>query len=297
MIYNYQLALRGLRIHVRSEGEGVPLLLHCGAWGEMRQWRPLVEHLHGCRVITYDAPGIGSSPVPSSPMSMRGLADVGAGILDELGLRSAHVLGVSFGGAVAQQMALGHPRRVDRLVLASTSSAGWPCPAIPRRCRACCIRAATIPTGSPGVRVCLRREDEVGAGTGRGPEHDQAGQQEGQVVSPVSPRGVDQPAVPAVNPARDAGPVRGRCPGDTACGPPGHGQADPVGTAAHGRRRGHLVVLDSPHEVGPVITAFLRGGGERLAAEAARATPASRSTGSSPACPTETPTASVASSA
>jgi len=61
-------------------------------------------------------------------MSMRGLADIGAGILDQLGLSSAHVLGVSFGGAVAQQMALSHPERVDRLVLASTSfgdQVGW----------------------------------------------------------------------------------------------------------------------------------------------------------------------------
>src|SRR5512135_2300087 len=101
MICNYQFAIRGLRIHAQSAGEGVPILLHSGIFTEMHHWGPLVEHLHGCRVITYDAPGIGSSQVPSSPMSMRGLADIGAGILDQLGLRSAHVLGVSFGGAVA----------------------------------------------------------------------------------------------------------------------------------------------------------------------------------------------------
>ena len=59
----------------------------------MQHWGPLIEHLHGFRVITYDAPGIGSSQVPSSPMSMRGLADIGAGILDHLGLAAAHVLG------------------------------------------------------------------------------------------------------------------------------------------------------------------------------------------------------------
>jgi poly(3-hydroxyoctanoate) depolymerase len=130
MICNHQLTVRGLRIHAQSEGEGVPLLLHSGIFSEMHHWGPLIEHLHGFRVITYDAPGIGSSQVPSSPMSMRGLADIGAGILDRLGLDAAHVLGVSFGGAVAQQMALSHPGRVDKLVLASTSFGG---PAMPGR--------------------------------------------------------------------------------------------------------------------------------------------------------------------
>ena len=135
MIHDYRLTIRGLRIHVQSVGEGVPILLHSGIFSEMHHWEPLVEYLHGCRVITYDAPGIGSSQVPSSPMSMRGLADIGAGILDQLGLDCAHVLGVSFGGAVAQQMAMSHPERVNRLILASTSFGG---PALPGRPPRCC---------------------------------------------------------------------------------------------------------------------------------------------------------------
>ena len=149
MIRNHQLTVRGLRIHAQSHGQGAPILLHSGIFSEMRHWGPLIEHLPGCRVITYDAPGIGSSQVPSAPMSMRALADIGAGILDHLGLGSAHVLGVSFGGAVAQQMALSHPGRVDKLILASTSFGG---PAIPGRLSSLlhrCTRAATTPTGSP----------------------------------------------------------------------------------------------------------------------------------------------------
>jgi pimeloyl-ACP methyl ester carboxylesterase len=114
MIKNYKLTVRGLRIHAQSAGEGVPFLLHSGVWNELHQWGPLVEHLRGFKVITYDAPGVGSSQVPTSPLSMRGLAEIGAGILDQLGLSSAHVLGASFGGAVAQQMALSHPERCTR---------------------------------------------------------------------------------------------------------------------------------------------------------------------------------------
>ena len=130
MICDHQLAIRGVRIHARSAGEGAPLLLHSGIFSEMQHWGPLIEHLPGFRVISYDAPGIGSSQVPSSPMTMRGLADIGAGILDQLGISSAHVLGVSFSGAVGQPMALSHPGRVDRLILASTSFGG---PAMPGR--------------------------------------------------------------------------------------------------------------------------------------------------------------------
>jgi len=58
MIRDYELTLRGLRIHAQSAGEGVPILLHSGIFSEMHHWGPLIEHLHGCRVITYDAPGI-----------------------------------------------------------------------------------------------------------------------------------------------------------------------------------------------------------------------------------------------
>ena len=64
MISNHQFTFRGLRIHAQSAGEGVPILLHSGIFSEMHHWEPLIEHLHGFRVITYDAPGIGSSQVP-----------------------------------------------------------------------------------------------------------------------------------------------------------------------------------------------------------------------------------------
>jgi poly(3-hydroxyoctanoate) depolymerase len=270
MICNYQLTVRGLRIHAQSAGEGVPLLLHSGVWSEMHQWAPLVEHLHGCRVITYDAPGIGSSQVPSSPMSMRGLADIGAGILDELGLGSAHVLGVSFGGAVAQQMALSHPERVDRLILASTSFGG---PAMPGRPSALLRmldprgyhpdRLATSAGAMFGGR--MRTEPELAAGL--------------KMSKPGSLRaaafrlsalagwtsllhlpsirhqtlvlcGDDDPVTPHVNHRVMARLIR----------------SARLHTVDGG---GHLVLLDSAHQVGPVITAFLRGGNERMETEAA----------------------------
>ena len=116
-----QLRIRGLRIHAQICGEGEPLLLYSGIWGEVRLWERLLPHLGGFQTIAFDPPGIGRSQMPACPLSMWALADFGIAVLDELGIDSAHVLGASFGGALAQQMAFSHARRVRRLVLASTS--------------------------------------------------------------------------------------------------------------------------------------------------------------------------------
>ena len=123
-----QFRIRGLRIHTQICGEGEPLLLYSGIWGQIGLWERLLPHLPGFQTIAFDPPGIGRSETPRYPQTMWALADFGSAVLDELGLESAHVLGASFGGAVAQQMAFSHPRRVRRLVLASTSFGGFAMP-------------------------------------------------------------------------------------------------------------------------------------------------------------------------
>ena len=120
-----QLSIRGLRIHAQIRGEGEPLLLYSGIWGEMGLWEQLLPHLDGFRTIVFDPPGIGRSQRPAVPLTMWALAHLGTAILDEFGIQSAHVLGASFGGAVAQQMAFSYPSRVRRLVLVSTSFGGF----------------------------------------------------------------------------------------------------------------------------------------------------------------------------
>ena len=123
-----QLRIRGLRIHAQVHGEGEPLLLFSGIWGEARLWDRLLPHLPGFQTIAFDPPGIGRSQRPRHPLSMWSLAQMGTAVLDELGVGAAHVLGASFGGAVAQQMAFSHPSRVRRLVLVSTSFGGGAMP-------------------------------------------------------------------------------------------------------------------------------------------------------------------------
>jgi poly(3-hydroxyoctanoate) depolymerase len=120
-----QVRIKGLRTHVQICGEGEPLLLYSGVWGEVGLWERLLPHLPGFRTIAFDPPGIGRTQMPAFPMTMYGLAEFGTAVLDEFGIGSAHVLGASFGGAVAQQMAISHPDRVRRLVLASTSFGGF----------------------------------------------------------------------------------------------------------------------------------------------------------------------------
>src|SRR6266498_1876311 len=114
-VTNEQLRIRGLQVHIQMRGEGEPLLLYSGIWGEVGLWERLLPHFDGFRTIAFDPPGIGSTQMPRVPMTMWGLADFGTAVLDELDVPSAHVLGASFGGAVAQQMAVTHSGRGGRL--------------------------------------------------------------------------------------------------------------------------------------------------------------------------------------
>jgi len=125
------LRIAGLHVAVQICGEGPPLLLLSGIFAELPLWRPLLPYLTGCRVIAFDPPGIGTTKPASMPMTMRGLASFSIEILDSLGIERADVLGASFGGAVAQQLAHSHRDRVRRLVLVSTSFGGFAVPASP----------------------------------------------------------------------------------------------------------------------------------------------------------------------
>ena len=94
-----------------------------GLGGNIEMWDPLERALidHGIQTIAYDASGTGDSPARLIPQRMHGLARQAAHLLDALGHPDADVLGVSFGGAVAQELTLANPHRVRRLVLASTT--------------------------------------------------------------------------------------------------------------------------------------------------------------------------------
>src|SRR6185295_15336485 len=87
----------------------------------MASWAHFASALQDRTVIAFDAPGVGASQTPVVPHSMPMFADTAARVLDAFGIAKADVVGFSFGGAVAQQIAFGHPSRVNRLVLLATS--------------------------------------------------------------------------------------------------------------------------------------------------------------------------------
>jgi pimeloyl-ACP methyl ester carboxylesterase len=142
------LTVQGLRTGVEVQGDGPPLLLVNGIWGELAAWRGLQPYLDGFRTISFDAPGIGDTEIPPYPMSLPALARFAVAVLDAVGVRRAHVLGVSFGGVVAQQVATIAPRRVDRLVLVSTTAGLLHLPGQP----AALLRLMNpLPTGRAGA--------------------------------------------------------------------------------------------------------------------------------------------------
>jgi poly(3-hydroxyalkanoate) depolymerase len=125
----------GLRIRVAVRGTGdSPLLLIMGIGGNLDMWRPFERPLRrrGVATISYDAPGTGgSSPYPR-PKRLSGLTSTVEHLLDSLGQDRVDVLGVSFGGGIAQQLAHQAPQRVRRLVLAATAPGLGGVPGHPR---------------------------------------------------------------------------------------------------------------------------------------------------------------------
>jgi pimeloyl-ACP methyl ester carboxylesterase len=115
----------GAEIYFEEQGSGHPLLLIMGLGGThvgwMAQVRSFRKHF---RVISYDARGLGLSRDSGGPYTMRTLADDAVAILDHLGIERSHVLGISLGGMVAQEVAINYPQRVAKLVLAATTPGG-----------------------------------------------------------------------------------------------------------------------------------------------------------------------------
>ena len=104
-------------------GDGPPLVLIHALGLSHHLWDDLVPLLAGaCQVITYDVRGHGESDVPPGPYAMADFAEDLAGLLDALGVESAHLVGISMGGMIAQEFVLTWPRRVRSLVLADTTS-------------------------------------------------------------------------------------------------------------------------------------------------------------------------------
>ena len=125
---------RAIRVAVREGAPGRPPLLLCNGIGvSLELFQPFVDALDPQRpVIRFDMPGIGGSPAPVVPYHLATLPSLLAGLLDQLGYEQADVLGISWGGGLAQQFALSRRDRVRRLVLVATGTGALMVPGHPR---------------------------------------------------------------------------------------------------------------------------------------------------------------------
>ena len=135
----------GVRIAWEEHGDGPPLLLvqglGYGRWG----WQPIVPLLaQRHRVLVFDNRGIGDSDRPPGPYKAAEMAGDALTVLDAAGVERAHVLGASLGGAVAQELALRHAERLDKLVLVATMSGMTNMHPIPAQTMQLMAEAATL---------------------------------------------------------------------------------------------------------------------------------------------------------
>ncbi len=118
----YDVGGQMLRVGIRrGDKSRPPLLLFNGIGANIELAKPFLDAFPGPEAIIFDVPGVGGSPTPPLPYRPRMLARLSARLLDQLAQERVDVLGVSWGGAIAQQFAFQHAKRCRRLVLAATS--------------------------------------------------------------------------------------------------------------------------------------------------------------------------------
>ena len=255
-----------IRVYIRH-GSGVPLVLCNGIGASLEVLDPLVERLDpDSTVIRFDVPGTGGSPTSVVPYGFPYLAWVLGRVLSKLGVSVVDVLGISWGGALAQQFAFQNPRRCRRLVLVATGTGVLMVPAHPRilakmltpRRFSDAGYAASIAGELYGGTVRTHAEDvarlfaqQLHAGSKMGYLHQllaasvwtslfalPAVRQNTLIVT-----GTDDPLVPVIN----AHIMDALLP---------H-------SLLHLHSGGHIDLVHNAAELAPVVGAFLRGPGER----------------------------------
>jgi len=134
MTRNIRVGQQNVRTSFRAgDPARPPLVIANGIGASLELLQPFVDEVHpDIGVVRFDVPGVGGSPLPARPYRFAGLVRLLDRVLDQLGCDRVDMLGISWGGGLAQQFALYKPRRCRRLVLANTATGSLMVPAGPR---------------------------------------------------------------------------------------------------------------------------------------------------------------------
>ena len=114
-----------INMYYEIHGEGEPLVLIMGLGGDHFRWFRILPLLaENLKVLTFDNRGVGKTDKPDIPYTMKMMSDDIAGLMDSVGIKKAHLFGISLGGMIAQNFALLHPDRIISLMLGCTFCGG-----------------------------------------------------------------------------------------------------------------------------------------------------------------------------
>lgn len=120
-----RIRVNDIQLYYEVHGQGEPVVLIMGLGGNTHGWDMQIPTFsREFQVVAFDNRSCGRSDKPATRYTIRLFADDTAGLMDALGIASAHVYGQSMGGFIAQELALSYPQRVRTLVLGSTSCGG-----------------------------------------------------------------------------------------------------------------------------------------------------------------------------
>lgn len=149
--------VRDIQVYYEEEGVGFPLLMIMGLGGNLDWWDPRLLQALSARftTIVFDNRGTGRTDRSEREYSMALLAEDAVGLLDALRIPKAHVLGISMGGMIAQELALSHPEKVERLVLCSTNCGGRKSIPAPQETLGLMARAASASSEEEVARMTV----------------------------------------------------------------------------------------------------------------------------------------------
>ena len=114
-----------IEMYYEIHGQGEPLALIMGLRRNLEWWyRQIPELSKHFKILAFDNRGAGRTDQPEMDYSIRLFADDTAGLMEDLGFDAAHILGISMGGYIAQELAINHPEKVRGLILGCTGCGG-----------------------------------------------------------------------------------------------------------------------------------------------------------------------------